>query len=158
MRDIKMLVMDVDGTLTDGKIYYGNDGEVFKAFDVRDGYRLIKCEQYGIITAIITGKSSKIVEGRAKDLKIREVYQGVSNKLEVLKTLTEKYGISFEQVAYIGDDVNDHVIIDELLTAMCNGTVTKEQYVRFAKIKNAQKIHKFIRDILYNHVYGKPKE
>ena len=58
----------------------------------------------------------------------------------------------------IGDDVNDHVMIDELLTAMCNGTVTKEQYVRFAKIKNAQKIHKFIRDILYNHVYGKPKE
>ena len=91
MNQIKMLVMDVDGTLTDGKIYYGNDGEVFKAFDVRDGYRLIKCEQYGIITAIITGKSSRIVEGRAKDLKIREVYQGVSNKLEVLKTLTEKY-------------------------------------------------------------------
>ena len=107
MNQIKMLVMDVDGTLTDGKIYYGNDGEVFKAFDVRDGYRLITCEQYGIITAIITGKSSRIVEGRAKDLKIREVYQGVSNKLEVLKTLTEKYGISFEQVAYIGDDVND---------------------------------------------------
>lgn len=107
MNQIKMLVMDVDGTLTDGKIYYGNDGEVFKAFDVRDGYRLIKCEKYGIITAIITGKSSKIVEGRAKDLKIREVYQGVSDKLEVLKTLTRKYGISFEQVAYIGDDVND---------------------------------------------------
>lgn len=107
MRKIKMLVMDVDGTLTDGKIYYGNDGEVFKAFDVRDGYRLIKCEQYGIITAIITGKSSKIVEGRAKDLKIKEVYQGVSNKLEILKILTEKYGVSIEQVAYIGDDVND---------------------------------------------------
>ena len=107
MRNIKMLVMDVDGTLTDGKIYYGNDGEVFKAFDVRDGYRLIKCEQYGIITAIITGKSSKIVEGRAKDLRIKEVYQGVSDKLEVLKMLTEKNSVSLEQVAYIGDDVND---------------------------------------------------
>ena len=73
IENIKMLVMDVDGTLTDGKIYYGNDGELFKAFDVRDGYRLVKCEEYGIITAIITGKTSKIVEGRARDLKIKEI-------------------------------------------------------------------------------------
>lgn len=107
IENIKMLVMDVDGTLTNGKIYYGNDGELFKAFDVRDGYRLVKCEEYGIITAIITGKTSKIVEGRARDLKIKEVHQGVSNKIEVLKTLIEKYSLDKSQVAYIGDDVND---------------------------------------------------
>ena len=107
IENIKMLVMDVDGTLTDGKIYYGNDGELFKAFDVRDGYRLVKCEEYGIITAIITGKTSKIVEGRARDLKIKEVHQGVSNKIEVLKTLIEKYSLDKSQGAYIGDDVND---------------------------------------------------
>lgn len=107
IENIKMLVMDVDGTLTDGKIYYGNDGELFKAFDVRDGYRLVKCEEYGIITAIITGKTSKIVEGRARDLKIKEVHQGVSNKIEVLKTLINKYNLDKSQVAYIGDDVND---------------------------------------------------
>lgn len=107
IENIKMLVMDVDGTLTDGKIYYGNDGELFKAFDVRDGYRLVKCEEYGIITAIITGKTSKIVEGRARDLKIKEVHQGVGNKIEVLKTLIEKYNLDKSQVAYIGDDVND---------------------------------------------------
>ena len=107
IENIKMLVMDVDGTLTDGKIYYGNDGELFKAFYVRDGYRLVKCEEYGIITAIITGKTSKIVEGRARDLKIKEVHQGVSNKIEVLKTLIEKYSLDKSQVAYIGDDVND---------------------------------------------------
>ena len=107
LKNIKMLVMDVDGTLTDGKIYYGNNGEIFKAFDVRDGYRLIKCEDYGIITAIITGKSSEIVAGRAKDLKIKEVYQGISNKIEILTKLIEKYSLSSSQVAYIGDDVND---------------------------------------------------
>lgn len=107
LKNIKMLVMDVDGTLTDGKIYYGNNGEIFKAFDVRDGYRLIKCEDYGIITAIITGKSSEIVAGRAKDLKIKEVYQGISNKIEILTMLIEKYSLSSSQVAYIGDDVND---------------------------------------------------
>ena len=99
IENIKMLVMDVDGTLTDGKM--------FKAFDVRDGYRLVKCEEYGIITAIITGKTSKIVECRARDLKIKEVHQGVSNKIEVLKTLIEKYSLDKSQVAYIGDDVND---------------------------------------------------
>lgn len=107
LKNIKMLVMDVDGTLTDGKIYYGNNGEMFKAFDVRDGYRLIKCEEYGIITAIITGKSSQIVAGRARDLKIKEVFQGVSNKIEVLKSLLEKYNLDSSQIAYIGDDVND---------------------------------------------------
>ena len=107
IENIKMLVMDVDGTLTDGKIYYGNDGELFKAFDVRDGYRLVKCEEYGIITAIITGKTSKIVECRARDLKIKEVHQGVSNKIEVLKSLINKYNLDKSQVAYIGDDVND---------------------------------------------------
>lgn len=107
IENIKMLVMDVDGTLTDGKIYYGNDGELFKAFDVRDGYRLVKCEEYGIITAIITGKTSKIVEGRARDLKIKEVHQGISNKIAVLKTLINKYNLDKSQVAYIGDDVND---------------------------------------------------
>ncbi|MEE1318385.1 MAG: HAD-IIIA family hydrolase [Ruminococcus sp.] len=104
---LKMLVMDVDGTLTDGKIYYGNDGEMFKAFNVRDGYRLIKCEEYGIVTAIITGKTSKIVDGRAKELKIKEVYQGIHNKIEILNMLVKKYELTFDEVAYIGDDVND---------------------------------------------------
>ena len=99
--------MDVDGTLTDGKIYYGNDGEMFKAFNVRDGYRLIKCEEYGIVTAIITGKTSKIVDGRAKELKIKEVYQGIHNKIEILNMLVKKYELTFDEVAYIGDDVND---------------------------------------------------
>ena len=107
LKEIKMLVMDVDGTLTDGKIYYGSNGEIFKAFDVRDGYRLIKCDEYGIITAIITGISSDIVAGRARDLKIKEVYQGISNKIEILTMLIDKYKLSKNQVAYIGDDVND---------------------------------------------------
>lgn len=106
-KNIKMIVMDVDGTLTDGKIYYGSDGELFKAFNVRDGYSLIRCKDLGIITAIITGKESKIVENRAKDLKISEVYQNIQNKIEVLKILIEKYGLDKSEVAYIGDDVND---------------------------------------------------
>lgn len=89
--------------------------------------------------------------------KIKKQFSDLNSLLEQCKNEIEH---SFFNIPdeLIGDDFNDHVIIDELLTAMCNGTVTQEQYLRFAKIKNAQKIHKFIRDILYNHVYGKTKE
>ena len=78
---IKMLAMDVDGTLTDGKIHMGADGEVFKSFDVRDGYGIKHiCGKYGIITAIVTARSSRIVEIRSKELGILEIHQGVIDK------------------------------------------------------------------------------
>ncbi len=105
---IKLFVMDVDGTLTDGHIYYGNDGEMFKAFHVRDGYAIAHVlPVYGIVPVIITGKSSKIVENRARELKIPEVYQGISDKISVLKAIADKYNASPSEIAYIGDDVND---------------------------------------------------
>jgi 3-deoxy-D-manno-octulosonate 8-phosphate phosphatase (KDO 8-P phosphatase) len=104
---IKMLVMDVDGTLTDGKIYVGDSGEVFKAFNVKDGYRLINLEKYNVIPVIITGKKSEILAKRATELKINEVYQGVDNKLKVLDEIIKKYQISWGNIAYIGDDEND---------------------------------------------------
>lgn len=104
---IKMLVMDVDGTLTDGKIYVGDNGEVFKAFNVKDGYRLITINKYNIIPVIITGKTSEILSKRAAELKIEEVYQGIDDKLKVLDEIITRYQLSYENVAYIGDDVND---------------------------------------------------
>jgi 3-deoxy-D-manno-octulosonate 8-phosphate phosphatase (KDO 8-P phosphatase) len=104
---IKMLVMDVDGTLTDGKIYVGDSGEVFKAFNVKDGYRLINIQKYNIIPVIITGKRSEILSKRATELKIEEVYQGVDDKLKVLEEVIKRYQLTYENVAYIGDDVND---------------------------------------------------
>ena len=104
---IKMLVMDVDGTLTDGKIYMGSDGEVFKAFDVKDGYAIAHLHEAGIIPVIITGRESKIVENRGKELNIKEVYQGVSDKVEKLKEVAKDNGVLLEEVAYIGDDLND---------------------------------------------------
>lgn len=104
---IKMLVMDVDGTLTDGKIYVGANGEVFKAFNVRDGYRLINIANYNIIPVIITGKTSDILAKRAAELRIKEVYQGIDDKLKVLDKVINKYQLTYENVAYIGDDVND---------------------------------------------------
>ena len=99
--------MDVDGTLTDGKIYVGEHGEVFKAFNVKDGYRLINLKKFNIIPVIITGKKSEILEKRAAELKIEEVHQGVEDKLKVLDEVLSRYQLNYENVAYIGDDLND---------------------------------------------------
>lgn len=105
---IKMLVMDVDGTLTDGHIYVGANGEMIKAFDVKDGYAIAHIlPERGIVPVIITGRNSEIVAARAKELKIIDVYQGISDKLTKLKEVMLHYGTDLSEVAYIGDDLND---------------------------------------------------
>ncbi|MDF1616138.1 KdsC family phosphatase [Petrocella sp. FN5] len=104
---IKILVMDVDGTLTDGKIYIGSEGEMLKAFNVKDGLGISKLRSLNIIPAIITGRESEILKRRSEELKIEELYQGEENKIEKLKELVERYRCSLAEVAYIGDDEND---------------------------------------------------
>ncbi len=101
---INYLVMDVDGTLTDGKIYMSPTGELCKAFNIKDGcgiHDIIIPE--GITPVIITGRTSDIVLNRCKEIGITEVYQGVSNKIEKLQGIIE----DLSTVAYIGDDIND---------------------------------------------------
>ncbi len=106
MKRIKYLVMDVDGTLTDGKIYMGNDGEMCKAFCVKDGCGIHDILiPAGIIPVIITGRTSKILENRCKEIGIEKLYQGISNKIEKLDEVLQ--GESYGEVAYIGDDIND---------------------------------------------------
>lgn len=106
--DIKLLVMDVDGTLTDGKIYMGESGELCKAFNVKDGYGIKELlPRYGINTAIITGRTSQILEKRCEELNINFLYQGISNKIDKLNALMSTLKIFPENVAFIGDDLND---------------------------------------------------
>lgn len=105
---IKLLVMDVDGTMTDGRIYIGTNGELMKAFDVRDGYAIAHILPALLITpVIITGRISAIVEQRAAELGITELHQGVNDKLTTLMHIAEKFHASPEEIAYIGDDLND---------------------------------------------------
>ena len=105
--------MDVDGTLTDGKIYMGVDGEAFKAFDIKDGYALhTLLKEHGISPVIITARKSPMVEHRCKELGVTEIHQGIMNKLDCLKGILEKYSSADQQydlsnVAYIGDDLLD---------------------------------------------------
>ncbi len=108
MKHIKMLVMDVDGTLTDGCIYMGPEGEAMKAFSCQDGYAIAQIlPRLGIVPVIITGRSSKIVANRAAELKITHLHQGVGDKLPKLQLLAAELGLSREEIAYMGDDLND---------------------------------------------------
>lgn len=120
MHRIKLFCMDVDGTLTDGKIYMGSNGEVMKAFDIKDGYGIHEIlPKHGIVPVIITGRTSRIVENRARELGIAELHQGAHEKLPVLETLIEKYGCSWENVAYVGDDVLDLECMETCGLPMC---------------------------------------
>lgn len=117
---IKLLFMDVDGTLTDGKIYMGENGEVMKAFDIKDGYAIAHMlPEMGIVPVIITGRTSKIVENRAKELGITELFQGRNDKLDVMHEVMKKYNCTKENCAYIGDDVFDILCMKECVIAAC---------------------------------------
>jgi 3-deoxy-D-manno-octulosonate 8-phosphate phosphatase (KDO 8-P phosphatase) len=108
MKNIKILVMDVDGTLTDGCIYMGPQGEAMKAFNCQDGYAIAQIlPKIGITPVIITGRDSQITANRARELKITQLHQGVKDKLPLLQRIAEELGAAREEVAYIGDDLND---------------------------------------------------
>ena len=127
MGRIKLLVMDVDGTLTDGRIYMGQNGELMKAFDVKDGYGIANIlPELGIIPVIITGRRSGIVEQRARELRITELYQGVSDKLAQLRRVGEKYDAGPGEIAYMGDDLNDLACIRSCGLSACPGDAAEE--------------------------------
>jgi 3-deoxy-D-manno-octulosonate 8-phosphate phosphatase (KDO 8-P phosphatase) len=106
-KGIKLLILDVDGVLTDGSIILDNEGNEVKAFHVRDGHGIKMLAKAGIETAIITGRHSKVVERRAHELGIKEVYQRCHIKSVAYEHLLEKMGISCKEAAYIGDDIVD---------------------------------------------------
>lgn len=104
---IKLLLLDVDGVMTDGRIIYDNNGGEIKAFDVKDGHGLKLLQRAGIRVGIITGRQSAIVDRRAAELGIDLVYQGVKEKKIPFAEILEKLDLKPEQVAYVGDDVVD---------------------------------------------------
>lgn len=99
--------MDVDGTLTDAGMYYTNSGESFKRFNTRDGMGIDLLHRNGFLTAIITQENTEIVLSRAKKLKISRVALGSTNKEYDLRNIAEEFNLNLEEIAYIGDDIND---------------------------------------------------
>lgn len=108
---VKALFMDVDGTLTDGKVYLSAQGELMMAFDVKDGYAINHLGQYRIVPVNITGRNSRILERRCEEINIKELHQGVTEKTAKMLEVCERLGVKPEECAYIGDDVIDLVCI-----------------------------------------------
>jgi 3-deoxy-D-manno-octulosonate 8-phosphate phosphatase (KDO 8-P phosphatase) len=104
---IKLVLLDVDGVLTDGKLYYGNSGEELKAFDIQDGLGIKLLQRGGIKVGIITGRSSMLLKRRAEELAIEPLVQGREDKLTALNELLETMDISLDEIAFMGDDLPD---------------------------------------------------
>ena len=116
---IKLLLLDVDGVMTDNRLFYGDDGLEYKAFYTRDGHAMVLIQKSGIEIGIITGRKSKLVTKRMQDLKVKYVYQGVPDKLPTFEELMKLTGYSKEQVAYMGDDILDLPILSRVGLAAC---------------------------------------
>ena len=105
--DIRLIISDVDGVWTDGKIVYAGDRTEIKAFNVRDGLGVKLAQRAGITVALLTSRRSQALERRAKELGITEIHQGAANKLEAAERLAQRLGVPFEQILYAGDDLPD---------------------------------------------------
>jgi len=107
LANIKLLAVDVDGVLTDGGMYYSEHGDELKKFNTRDGKGIELLRNVGIKIAFITSEKTHLVERRATKLKIDELCQGIKDKLAALRKIASKYDLTLDEVAYIGDDIND---------------------------------------------------
>ena len=144
--------MDVDGTLTDGKIYLSRHGEEINAFNVKDGLGIKKLIDNKIIPVIITGRKSENLILRARELCVNDVYQGIENKLDKLKEIINHYRINSSEVAYIGDDENDLMCLRYVGLAGCPADAVEivKTSVNFISTRNSGSgsVREFIEYIL----------
>ena len=107
MQNVKLIVLDVDGTLTDGTLLYGDDGGQAKAFHVADGLGIVMAQAVGLHIAVVSGRASGVVERRMAELKVADVVQNCADKAGAVQALLEKYHLHPKAAAYVGDDIND---------------------------------------------------
>lgn len=125
---IKVFITDVDGVLTDAGMYYTESGDEFKKFNTHDGMAFTLLREHGIKTAMITSEQTKIVEYRAKKLKVDYLYQGIKHegKLEAAREICEKEGISMSEMSYIGDDINCIQLLKAVGIAACPANAVQQ--------------------------------
>ena len=111
---IKLLILDVDGTLTDGGLYFNAEGQAMKRFDVQDGLGLVRLQEAGVEVALVSADTSPIVRVRAEKLGIRAVFAGCDDKVDVVRRLLEERGLSPDEALYMGDDVTDLAAMSEV--------------------------------------------
>ena len=129
-KKIKMVLSDVDGVLTDGGMYYTDEGDIMKKFHVRDGMGVTLLRKKQIQTILITKEKTKIVKEWAKRMKIEKLYDGVLDKKKISALICKKYQLSLNEIAYIGDDVNDIELLKIVgLSAVPNDAIMKAKKV-----------------------------
>ncbi|MCR4881495.1 MAG: HAD-IIIA family hydrolase [bacterium] len=140
-QNVKLLALDVDGVLTDGSISYTDDGKEIKTFNAKDGQGIAMLTKLGIKVAIITARTSTIVQKRANDLGVQYVFQGAKNKLEKLEYLKTTLGITNEEIAYMGDDLPDIPILNVVGIKACPNDAVDEvkKICNFKAAKNGGK-------------------
>lgn len=137
-REVRLLVLDVDGVLTDGRLWYDNSGEELKAFHIQDGLGIKLLQSTGVTVAIITGRTSALVARRAAELGIRHVIQGREDKLLALRGLCEQLQLTLDAVAYLGDDLPDLSAIRAvgLGFTVADGHALIAQHARYRTARN----------------------
>jgi len=114
MKSIKLLALDVDGVLTDDSIFFGPDGAEFKKFNISDGFFMVLSMRAGLELAIVSGRVSQATVSRMKDLNVKHVLQGHQDKVEMVRPLLDELGISFEQIAFVGNEILDIKLAGEV--------------------------------------------
>ena len=159
-KDIKLLLLDVDGVLTDGNLIYSHEGKESKSFNTQDGFGLRMLQDAGVDVGIITARSSEALERRAQDLKISHIYQGAANKLEAYKEIIKKTGMKPFQIAYMGDDWLDIVLLKRvgLSVAPANAVTEVKEMVHYTTSQSGG--HGAVRELcnLILEGMGKHKE
>lgn len=159
-KDIKLLLLDVDGVLTDGNLIYSHEGKESKSFNTQDGFGLRMIQDAGIDVGIITARSSEALERRAQDLKISHIYQGAANKLEAYKEIIKATGMKPYQIAYMGDDWLDIVLLKRvgLAVAPANAVTEVKEMVHYTTSQSGG--HGAVRELcdLILEGMGKHKE
>jgi len=136
-KKIRLLICDVDGVLTDGSLFFGDDGQEYKAFNSLDGHGIKMLQETGVQLAIITGRTSNVVLHRMKNLSVSTIYQGQSNKLVGYQQLLDELQIQPEEIAYMGDDVIDLPVMTRigLSVAVANASELVIQHADMTTIK-----------------------
>jgi 3-deoxy-D-manno-octulosonate 8-phosphate phosphatase (KDO 8-P phosphatase) len=133
LRRIRLVLLDVDGVMTDGGLYYSADGVELKRFNAQDGYGIVRAREHGLKIGIISGRSSPVVEARARTLEIEELYQGVEDKVSAMEELRRKFSLEDREIAFIGDDLFDLPLLHRVgfSAAPCNARAEVKREVDY---------------------------
>lgn len=151
---VRAVVLDVDGVLTDGGMYYSENGEVMKKFNARDGMGIYLLQKAGIKVAIVTSEETEFAKKRAKKLNIEDVHTGAIDKIKSVDKFLAKYGFSYDDVAYIGDDLNDLPVMEKALIAIAVNDAQEEvkaqAHITLTKKGGEGAVREFVNLLLKN--------